>query len=160
MRHLLRWIVLIAIVGTTSVACARAEEMTVRIVAYDADLLCLNGNVGWRVIFRAQASKHATPKYVLMYFTEPCGFTPDSLIANSNVRRFRLIRGKGIDSALNEYIECYLDTPKGSPPQLCPPDWERLLAWKRTPGAEHEPLPFGSVLPGYRSPDLPYVPLL
>ncbi|MGB0065189.1 MAG: hypothetical protein WBP85_12150 [Terracidiphilus sp.] len=159
MQRALRWAVLIAIASTASFACAKTVKVSGRIVAYNSGIGCVNGNVGWWVVLRAQKVKQEANRFVLLYFTQPCGVSPDQLIGNSMVRRYRLTRDKEEDAVLNEYVACLIDS---KPPKPCPPGdpMTHTPIWERTPGAEDVPLPFGSRLLGYRSPDLPWVPLL
>jgi hypothetical protein len=67
-----------------------------------------------------------------------------------SVQDFRLRREQDADSVLREFFDC----GKSSAP--CP-QWP---IWKRVPGAEQETLPFGQVVPNYRSVDLPLAPVV
>ena len=129
------------------------ETVFGRVVAYSNALVCLNGNAYWSLIIRLQDPKGDRGKFVRLEFSTPCSESPEWLTAKSSFRKFRLIREKDLDAVLKEFWDC---TNESNPDTPCP----AIKMWKRPPGAEHGVLPFGKVVPAYRSADLPLAPVV
>jgi hypothetical protein len=70
-------------------------------------------------------------------------------------QKFRLIRDKDSDRVLEEFM----GPGDESTGQKTNHD-SSFPIWKRLPGTEQEKLPFGQVVPGYQSLDLPLQPVL
>src|SRR6202035_2004873 len=66
--------------------------------------------------------------------------------ANAPVQKFRLFRQDDCDGVLSEFMDT---EPKKT---------SAIPIWKHPLGAEHEILPFGKIVPCYRSVDLPLAP--
>ena len=127
---------------------SRPETISGRIVAYSPPLTCLNGNGYWSALILVEQAKHLGSKFVRMDFSLPCEKSPDWISAKPAVQKFRLIRNKDGDVVLTGSVEWESEQSEAMP------------IWKRLPGAEHNTLPFGQVLPCYRSIDLPLTPVV
>jgi hypothetical protein len=121
------------------------------VVAYSDGLTCLNGNAYWLMLIRVQEATDAPAKFIQVPFSLPCQQTPRWLNRRSLIQEFRLKRKQDSDSVLKEFLDCAPDSA-----QKCP----HLPAWRLVPGAEDQKLPFGQVIPTYRSADLPLAPVV
>jgi hypothetical protein len=130
---------------------AKLEKITGRIVAYSSDLACLNGNGYWSMLIRVQDRKTATPRFVQVQFSLLCAEHPEWLDHEPSVQKFRLRRQQDADSVLKEFSDCPPDSANECP---------HLRMWRPVPGSEAEKLPFGHVVPSYRSADLPLAPVV
>ena len=128
----------------------KIETVTGQVVAYSNDLVCLNGSGYWSMLIRVQ-NHSARSEFIQVRFSLPCNESPEWLNRKPPVQKFRLRREQSADSVLKEFLEC---APASSQP--CP----HLQMWKRVPSAEKETLPFGKVVPNYRSADLPLRPVV
>jgi hypothetical protein len=135
-----------------AIASQRHETITGRIIAYSKPLECLNGNAYWSMIVRVVETKHASRLFVRVNFSLPCEKSPAWPSAKSTTQKFRLIRDKGSDQILVEFM----DSIHASTEQ----EAQRLPLWTLVSGAEQEKLPFGKIVPSYLSVDLPLAPLL
>lgn len=104
----------------------------------------------WRLVDGDSCSttKNIQSEFIRVDFTLPCGKSLEWMSSKPSVQKFRLIRQKECDSALSGSVD------KESQENPILPIWEY------PPGAEHERLPFGQVLPCYRSLDLPLIPVV
>lgn len=125
----------------------RHETISGRVVAYSGIPTCLNGNGYWSIVIRVQKPKDGASEFVLVDFSLPCGKSPEWVSTKPSVQKFRLSRQKDCDSVLKE------STTAEHEQDLVVP------IWNYPPGAEHEKLPFGQLLPCYRSVDLPLAPV-
>ena len=119
-----------------------------RVVAYSGALACLNGNGHWSMIIRVQQPKDKRSKLIRVDFSLPCDKSPEWVSGKPSIQKFRLFRQKDCDAVLGEFM-------KTEPKQDA-----AIPIWKHPPGAERETLPFGQVVPCYRSVDLPLVPVV
>ena len=103
-----------------------------------------------------QNPKKVGSEFVSVQFSHPCAGIPKWLKTSSSIQEFHLIRQRESDAKLKEFWDCADQSLREEERQGCPP----LNRWKRIPGAEQESLPFGQIIPGYRSADLPLVPVL
>lgn len=132
-----------------STPSSEVETITGRIVAYSNNLVCLNGNAYWSMLIRVQDHAADVPsRFIEVRFSLPCKESPKWLTHKPPLQNFRLRREQDADSVLKEFLDCA--------PEPCP----RTPMWKRVPSAEHEKLPFGQLMPNYRSVDLPLVPVV
>ena len=130
----------------------KAEAITGRIVAYEKPLVCLNGNAYWLMLIHVQdQATDLSARFVQVHFSLPCNESPQWLNRKPSVQKFRLIREQDADSVLKEFLTCAADSG-----EKCPP----VPMWRFVPGAESEKLPFGHLVPSYRSLDLPLVPVV
>jgi hypothetical protein len=121
-----------------------AETIAGRVLAYSSNsLACLNGQAYWSILIRAQGPQDAQSRLIRVDFTLPCDKSPAWISAKPSTQNFRVIREKGCDAALP-------GTTEGDPKQHS--TWP---IWYYPPSAEHQLLPFGEVLPCYRSVDPP-----
>ena len=149
MRNVLQVSCLILVsVFSSSASSLPHENISGRVVAYVGPLACLNGNGVWSMVIRVQRTKNILSEFVRVDFSLPCGKSPEWISSKPSVQKFRLIRQKDCDSALSGSVD------KESQENPILPIWEY------PPGAEHERLPFGQVLPCYRSLDLPLIPVV
>lgn len=126
----------------------RLETKLGRVVAYSTSLACLNGNGYWSMLIRVQQPKDIRSEIIRVDFSLPCGRSPEWVSAAPSIQNFRLIRRKDWDARLVEFMD------------TAPKQETAILIWKHPPGAEHDSLPFGQVVPCYRSADLPLAPAL
>jgi hypothetical protein len=126
----------------------RPETMLGRVVAYSTSPACLNGNGYWSILIRVQQPKDSRSEFIRVDFSLPCDKSSKWISANSSIQKFHLFRQKDCDAALAEFMDT---APKLS---------TAIPIWKRPPGAEHDSLPFGQVVPCYRSADLPLAPVV
>ena len=90
----------------------------------------------------------ASSQFIEVRFSLPCKESPKWLTQKPPVEKFRLRREQDADSVLKEFLDCA--------PEPC----HRMPMWKRVPSAENERLPFGQIVPSYRSIDLSLVPVV
>jgi len=117
-------------------------------MAYSLSPMCLNGNGYWSIVIRVERPKKLRSQLIRVDFSLPCGKYPDKIASNSAPMKFRLVRDKNLDYVLSGQME-------GERQQN-----QSLPIWKRPEGANHDALPFGQMIPGYRSVDLPLEPVL
>jgi hypothetical protein len=130
----------------------KAEKVTGEVVAYGDNLGCLNGNSYWWMLIQVQNLPTSSPaKFIRVQFSLPCEQSPDGFNEKSHTQKFRLEREQNADSVLDEFYKCVPESTG-----KCP----SLPIWRRVPGAENVTLPFGQIVPSYRSLDLPLVPVL
>jgi hypothetical protein len=108
------------------------------------------------MIIRIEKAKANHPQFVNVEFSLPCSESPKWLSEESSVQKFRLVREKGRDSVLKEFRNCIDESAGDHAEKPCP----SMLMWKRPPSTENVALPFGQVVPAYRSADLPLAPVL
>lgn len=126
----------------------RHETILGRVVAYSGALACLNGNGYWSMLIRLQRPKGDQSDFIRVDFTLPCDKSPEWVSAKPAIQKFRLSRQKDCDAVLEEFFD---SVPKKNSP---------LQRWTYPPGGEHDSLPFGQVVPCYRSVDLPLAPVV
>jgi hypothetical protein len=152
-----------ASISALSAPRPRHETISGRVVAYSYWLGCLNGNGYWSMVIRVRQSKNILSEFIRVDFSLPCDTSPESVSAKLSIQKFRLFRQKDCDAVLEGST---VETPKQEPAmQLESTDGAikqvpNILFWKYLPGTEHVALPFGQVLPCYRSIDLPMAPAL
>lgn len=148
------FLLIVALAHSASASSAppsKVETITGQVVAYSGGLACLNGNSYWSMLIRVEKrTPLAPPEFLQVDFSLPCDQSPKWLNRKPPMQKFRLRRKEDADSVLKEFFDC---APTSSPPP-------NLEMWKRVPGAEKEQLPFGNVVPSYRSLDLPLVPVV
>ena len=145
---------LIASLTTASVAfsesSAKAETITGQVVAYADGLACLNGNAYWSMLIHVHDhATEVTSRFVQVRFSLPCKETPQWLNHKSPVQKFRLKREQDADSVLKQFIDC---APNAT--EHC----QEMPMWRLIPRMQDEKLPFGQVVPSYRSVAMPLVP--
>jgi hypothetical protein len=124
------------------------ETVSGRVVAYSGALTCLNGNGYWSMVIRVQEPKNSHFKFDRVDFSLPCGKSPEWVSTKPSIQKFHLFRQKNCDAILSGSVD---KEPTQNP---------TMPMWKYTTGAEHEPLPFGQIVPCYRSTDLPPAPVV
>jgi hypothetical protein len=127
--------------------------ITGRVVAYSGALACLNGNGYWSVLIRVEQPKNLTSQLVRVDFSLPCDKSPEWVSAKPALMSFRLVRDKNADAALSGCLQEKSDKNQGLQNQSLP-------IWKRPVRGDDETLPFGRILPSYRSADLPLAPVV
>lgn len=149
------FLLIVALAHSASASAAlpsKVETITGQVVAYSSGLACLNANSYWSMLIRVEKrTPLARPEFLRVDFSLPCNQSPKWLNRKPPMQKFRLRRKKDADSVLKEFFDC---APTSSLP--CP----NFEMWKRVPGAEKEQLPFGNVVPSYRSLDLPLLPVI
>lgn len=100
------------------------------------------------MLVRVEKPKNLNSQLIRVDFSLPCDKSPEWISTNSSVKRFRLVRDKNADVVLSG---CLQEECKES---------RSLPIWKRPTGGTHDPLPFGQMLPSYRSIDLPLAPVV
>jgi hypothetical protein len=148
MRSVLVLCFTVACVSALSAPGQHSEVVSGRVVAYSVPPECLNGIGYWSMLVRVQPTKERRFELIRADFSLPCDKFPEWVSAKPAVQKFRLIREKECDAVLAGSMG---DDPKQD---------LALPIWKYPPGAEHVTLPFGRVLPCYRSVDLPLVPVV
>lgn len=148
----MRSVLLILYFASATMAAAPAprpqhETISGRVIAYSTNLACLNGNGYWSMVIRVQRTKGLSSDFIRVDFSLPCGESPEWVSAKPSMQKFRLVRRKDCDAVLKGPDEGRDQSPA-------------MPTWEYPPGAEHATLPFGQVLPCYRSIDLPLVPVL
>jgi hypothetical protein len=108
----------------------------------------MNGNAYWSMIIRVQRPKDNRSEFIRADFSLPCEKSPEWVSAKPSIQKFRLFRQKDCDAVLGEFMD------------IEPKHDSAIPIWKHPPGAEHESLPFGQVVPCYRSADQPLVPVV
>ena len=126
----------------------RPETKLGRIVAYSTSPACLNGNGYWSMLIRVQQPKDIRSEFIRVDFSLPCDKSPEWVSAKPSIQKFRLFRQKDRDAELAEFME------------TVPKQDTAIPIWKHPPGTEHDSLPFGQVVPCYRSADLPLAPVV
>jgi hypothetical protein len=150
---LFRWLVLLTALLACVPALAKTQNISGRIVAYESELVCTNGNGYWWMAIRVEKPVEGGSEFIQVQFSQPCGITPKWLTSKSSIQKFHLIRVKEFDAVLEEFLPVK-DESNHDEKQ----DWA-LPRWTHVPGAEQEALPFGHMVPGYRSKDLPLAPI-
>jgi len=119
-----------------------------RVVAYSGALTCLNGNGYWSMVIRVQQPKNIHSNFIRVDFSLPCEKSPEWVTTEPSIQKFRLFRQRNCDALLSGSVaEERTQNPA-------------MPMWKHTPGTELEALPFGQVVPCYRSTDLPLAPVV
>jgi len=139
-----------------SVHSARAPHpltITGRVFAYSGALTCLNGNGYWSVLIRVEQPKNLNSQLVRVDFSLPCDKSPEWVSTKPVVKSFRLVRDKNADAALLGCLLEKCDKNQQLQNQLLP-------IWRRPVGGNDKTLPFGEILPTYRSVDLPLAPVV
>lgn len=142
-------------VGTGSAYASPPHARTVsgRIVAYSVHGVltpCLNGNEYWSMLIHVRQPKHHQATFARVDFSLPCGKPADWIWRKAGTRVFHLLRDTNCDQALDEFIELSETESK---------EKSAIALWKHPRGTQ-DILPFGRVVPCYRSANLPYVPVL
>lgn len=149
MRRVLLTLCITCLVSPTfSSSRAQPEAISGQIVAYSMSPACLNGNDYWSMLIRVQRPKDIPSKLIRVEFSLPCGKSPDWISRKPSIQKFRLVRQKDCDVALAGLTD--EDSKQGL----------ALPIWKYPSGTEHSALPFGQVVPCYRSMDLPLAPVV
>jgi len=142
----------------------KTEKITGRVVAYSTGQSCLNGNGYWSMVIHTQPDKHQPPEFLRIDFSLPCSKTPDFASSAPPVQTFHLIRRRDCDAKLEGTMatdEKLLAIDKRSTAEANGIKEILILPlWSRPPGMGSFPLPFGQIVPCYRSLDLPLVPVL
>jgi hypothetical protein len=141
-------ILCIACVSSSPALGQHHETVSGRVVAYSGAPTCLNGNNYWSMLIRVEQPKNGHSKLIRVDFSLPCEKSPEWISTNPSIQKFHLFRRKNCDEVLS-----------GSADQE-PTLKSTMPMWKYTTGAEHEPLPFGHIVPCYRSLDLPLTPVV
>src|ERR1700731_1195731 len=144
----MRRILLILCLACTSMSALSAprpkhETISGRVAAYSTTPTCLNGNGYWSMVIRVQRPKEQGSEFIRVDFSLPCDKSPEWVSAKPSTQKFRLFRQKDCDAVL-------VGSMDGEPTEKL-----AMPIWKYPPGTEHDALPFGQVVPCYRSVDLP-----
>ena len=134
--------------STLSAANPRYEIILGRVVAYSSIPACLNGNGYWSIVIRVQRPKDIRSKFIRVDFTLPCNKSPEWVSAKPSNQTFRLFRKKDCDAVLVEFMDYEHEQGPAVP------------IWTYRSGSQHDTLPFGQVVPCYRSIDLPLAPVV
>jgi len=132
----------------------KVEVFSGRVIAYTGISSCLNGNSYWSMVIRIEPHKKTPANYVTVDFSLPCEKPLKSVLVNSSIQKFHLIRQRERDSVLEESIDFLQQESAEEKPVLI----SKIPRWTYLPGNEHFTLPFGKVLPCYYSVELPEVP--
>lgn len=135
-------------VGTYSIAHPRTVTVTGRAVAYSSNFMCLNGNGYWSEIIRVEHPANRDSEFIQLDFSLPCDKSPTWLSTQPVTEKFRVFRKRDCDDVLTGSVDDAVSQSKTVP------------IWKYFPGAQHDELPFGHIVPCYGSPDLPEMPVL
>jgi hypothetical protein len=135
-------------ISASSAPRPQVETVSGRVVAYSGALVCLNGTADWSIVIRVEHPKDARSEFIRVDLSLPCDKSPEWLSTKPPIQKFHLVRQKNCDAPLEGSVD---GEPK---PDLTIP------TWKSTPGAEYVTLPFGQVIPCYRSVDLPLAPVV
>jgi hypothetical protein len=100
------------------------------------------------MVIRVQQPKNGHSKFIRVDFSLPCEKSPEWVSTKPTIQKFHLFRQEDCDAVLSGSVD---EEPTQNP---------TMPMWKYTPGTEHEALPFGQVVPCYRSIDLPLVPVV
>ena len=151
--HKIRGILLVLCITCTSVSAfprrsPKPETVWGRVVAYSSIPACLNGNGYWSVLIRVEKPKNLKSRLIRVDFSLPCSKSPEWISKNPLAMRFRLVRDKEADAVLSGCLEGECKENLSLP------------IWGRPPGGDYESLPFGQMLPSYRSIDLPLAPVV
>jgi hypothetical protein len=149
----MRGVLLILCLACTSISAlsalsSKGETVSGRVAAYSSPPTCLNGNGYWSMVIRVQRPKDLGSEFIRVDFSLPCDKSPEWVSAKPSIQKFRLFRQKDCDAVLVGSMD---EEPKQ---KLAMP------IWKYPPGTEHDVLPFGQVVPCYRSADLPLAPVV
>ncbi len=134
----------------------KAKVISGLVIAYSNAPLCLNGNMYWSMVIRAEPHNEEPARFVEVDFSYPCAKSPQSVIENSSIQRFHLIRRKELDSTL----EGSVDLVEQQSAKDKPVPSSKTAKWTYLPANESFKLPFGEVLPRYYSVELPFVPVV
>ena len=139
--------------STYAVSAGRTQHETVsgQIAAYRIPWGCINGNEYWSMVIHVPHPKAGHSEFVRVDFSLPCGKSAEWIFTRSTIQTFHLIRQKDCDGQLDEFDKLINTETKQTSTIPVP-------VWKRPPGAENETLPFGQIVPCYRSVDLPLMP--
>lgn len=144
-----------ACLQSLSASSAHPKLVSGKIIAYAGPLACLNGNAYWSMIIHVRTPKDIRAPLIRVNFSLPCNESPKWLSAKPSLQRFRLVRDKNSDAVLEEFMGS-VDQKTGKTTKQDP----SFPIWKHLPGTEQEKLPFGKIVPSYRSVDLPLEPVL
>jgi len=122
-----------------------------RVAAYSSFPVCLNGNSSWSMVIRVQHPKDIGSQFIRVDFSLPCGKSPEWASGKPSPQKFRLRRERDCDTVLEKFRDFRDEETKHN---------EAVPIWKYPADAEHDPLPFGQILPCYRSIDLPLIPVV
>jgi hypothetical protein len=139
---------IVASTTTTSASNLRRETVVGRVVAYSSSPACLNGNGCWSMVIRVQRSNGNRSEFIRVDFSLPCDKSPEWVTAKPSIQKFRLLRQKDCDAVLEKSMDTEPKELSVSP------------IWRHPPGEELDSLPFGEVIPCYRSIDLPLIPVV
>jgi hypothetical protein len=134
--------------GSYSIAHPRTVTITGRAVAYSSNLTCLNGNGYWSEIIRVEHPAGHDSGFIQFDFSLPCGKFPIWLSTQPVTEKFHLFRKRDCDGVLTGSVDDDFSHSKTLP------------VWNYFPGAPHDELPFGHVVPCYGSLDLPEAPVV
>jgi hypothetical protein len=133
----------------------KAEALSGHIVAYAGLPMCLNGNSYWSIVIHVQSPKDVPSRFVRVEFSLPCNKSPESVLPKSPIQMFHLFRQRECDEVLEErYI-----VPNGKIDDKTAGNLT-IPIWKYLPDDKRVVLPFGEVLPCYRSTELPLAPVV
>ena len=138
----------VASVSAFSEPTAPSQTISGRVVAYSVSPACLNGNGYWSVLIHVEQQKKLNAQLIRVDFSLPCDKSLEWISTNPLVKRFRLIRDKNADAVLSGCLQ-----------EECKQN-QSLPIWKRPVTGNHDALPFGQMLPSYRSVDLPMTPVV
>jgi len=148
-RTLLVLCFIVVSISAFSAPRPKVETISGRVVAYSNSLACMNGNGYWSMIIRLQPPKDIPSKLIRVEFSLPCNKSPEWVLSKPSIQRYRLYRKGDCDVVLEGSMakdEEQIDIP--------------LPIWKYPPGTEPFTLPFGQVLPCYRSEDMLLLPVV
>jgi hypothetical protein len=136
-------------IGFASTRQSREQKVHGEVVAYSTNVLapCVNGNVYWSMILRT--SDPSRP-FARVDFSLACAADVEWLSGKQAPTLFRLLRDKSCDEPLDEFIQI---TDTGNDQK------SKIPRWTRTPIGQKDALPFGKIVPCFRSKDLPTVPV-
>lgn len=142
----------------------KTETISGQIVAYSSDFICTNGNGFWSMIIRVQSHKHIPSRLIKVDFSYPCEKSPEWVSAQSQVQKFRLFRQRYCDAVLKGESPADAERRYKDFNIVHKDDTIRyfpvLPIWRYPLGIEPFTLPFGEIVPCYRSVDLPLLPAL
>jgi hypothetical protein len=100
---------------------------------------------------KPQHPKDVHSSFIRVELAIPCDHSTDWITTKSNVRDFSLIRDKECDRKLEQFMD--MEDENTHQKTLIP-------RWKHTDASEDIALPFGQIVPCYRSAQFPPVPVL
>jgi len=148
MRKILVILFICCSADTYSIAHPRTVTITGRAIAYSSNPTCLNGNGYWSEIIRVEHPANRDSGFIQFDFSLPYGKSPTWLSTQPVTEKFRVFRKRDCDGVLTGSVDDDVSHNKTLP------------IWKYFPGAQHDELPFGHVVPCYGSLDLPEAPVV